>query len=254
MHQGYNVSKERLIGEVVGILAVFFLVNAALALFAYLSVDGFTLAALEAAQQPEGADRIRLFAILTAPLGMLATIGVTVLFLNARGIELYELGLRRPVPWPRTLGLALLIAGGVYVASIGVQFVLSRFGIEANLDDFAIIQGNPLLFLFAITLFTWGSAAFGEEILFRGFIMRNLQALFGDTKTGWAAANVLQASIFGVFHFNQGLGGVIPVFLVALVFGYAFIRFGKTLWPLIIAHGLVDMVSFTLVYLGWTEF
>lgn len=254
MHQGYNVSKTRLIGEVVGILAIFFVLNAALAILLYMSVDGFSLEALEAVQNPNGEDRLKLFAILAAPAGMLATIGVTVLFLNARGIELYELGLRRPVPWKSVLAQGVLIAVGVYAASIGVQFLLAQIGIEANLEDFGIIQDNLLVYLYAVTVFTWVSAAFGEEILFRGFIMRNLQALFGDTKAGWAAANVLQASIFGALHLNQGLGGAIPVFLVALVFGYAFIRFGKTLWPLIIAHGIVDMVSFTLVYLGYTEF
>ncbi|HXV74655.1 MAG TPA: CPBP family intramembrane glutamic endopeptidase, partial [Sphingomonadales bacterium] len=181
-------------------------------------------------------------------------IGVTVLFLNARGVELYELGLRRPVPWKSVLGFGAAIAAGVYAVSIAVQFLLSQAGIEPNLEDFSLIQGNFALYLYAVTLFTWVSAAFGEEVLFRGFVMRNLQAMFGEGERGWHLANVAQAAIFALFHFNQGVGGVIPIFLVALAFGYAFIRLGKSLWPLIVAHGIVDMVSFTLVYLGLTEF
>ena len=254
MHQGYNVSKGRLIGEVIAVLAIFFVVNLALTLLLYLSVAGFTLEALEATQKAGGEDRVMLFVLLAAPLGMLATLGATVLFLNARGVELYELGLRRPVPWKKTFVLGALIAVGVYLASIGVQFLLSRIGIEPNLEDFTMIRGNLVLYLYAVTVFTWVSAAFGEEILFRGFIMRNLQALFGERKGAWAIANVLQALVFALLHLNQGLGGAIPVFLVALVFGYAFVRFGKTLWPLVVAHGIVDMASFTLLYLGVTEF
>lgn len=252
MHQGYNVSKFRLIGEVLGILVIFLVIGVSLTILAYLSVEGFSYASLEAFQKPESLDQVRFYTILTQPFTMLATVGIVVLFLNARGVELYELGLKRPIPWKKTLALGGATMVALFAVAFGIQAVLAQFGVEPELEDFAIIQGQPLLYLYAVTMVAWVGAGFGEEVLFRGFIMKNLQAMFKNEKVGWTAANVLQAGIFALLHANQGLAGMIPVFVIALAFGYAFIRFGKSLWPLIVAHGLFDTVGLTLLYYGVT--
>jgi CAAX protease family protein len=254
MHQGYNVSKLRLIGEVLGILIIFLVIGVSLTILTYLTVEGFSYASLEAFRRPESLDQVRFYTILTQPFSMLATVGIVVLFLNARGIELYELGLKPPIPWKKTLALGAATMAALFAVTIGIQAALAQIGIEPELEDFAVIQGKPLLFLFSVTMVAWVGAGFGEEVLFRGFIMKNLQAMFKNEKIGWAAANVLQAGVFALLHLNQGLAGAIPVFAIALLFGYVFIRFGKSLWPLIVAHGLFDTVGLTLLYFGVTGF
>ena len=62
-----------------------------------------------------------------------------------------------------------------------------------------------------------------------------------------------QAAIFALAHAYQGVTGVLMVFTVALIFGAIFYRCGRNLWPVIVAHGLVDTIAVTSFYfgLGW---
>lgn len=52
---------------------------------------------------------------------------------------------------------------------------------------------------------------------------------------------------------SQGPTGVANIFVLALVFGAVYLRSGRNLWPLIAAHGIIDTVGITLIYLGRTD-
>jgi membrane protease YdiL (CAAX protease family) len=59
----------------------------------------------------------------------------------------------------------------------------------------------------------------------------------------------------GAYHLYQGFGAGLGNFAMGLVFGYVWRRWGR-LWPLIIAHGLIDTVAFVGYalakgHLGW---
>jgi membrane protease YdiL (CAAX protease family) len=47
----------------------------------------------------------------------------------------------------------------------------------------------------------------------------------------------------GAYHLYQGFGAGLGNVAMGLVFGYAWQRTGR-LWPLIIAHGIIDAVAF----------
>ena len=47
----------------------------------------------------------------------------------------------------------------------------------------------------------------------------------------------------GAYHLYQGFGAGLGNIAMGLVFGYAWQRTGR-LWPLVIAHGLIDTVAF----------
>ena len=100
-----------------------------------------------------------------------------------------------------------------------------------------------LLFLIPVS---WGSAAFGEEMLLRGFLLNRIEGL--TRSAVWAVLG--QAAIFALAHLYLGITGVLMVFVVALVFGAVYLRCGRNLWPVIVAHGLVDTVAMTALYLG----
>lgn len=152
--------------------------------------------------------------------------------------------------WQQVLGYALLAVVAAYVLVIAAEAVMERFGLP--LPDYSgfqqLLEGNLVMYLWFLLPVTWGSAAFGEELLVRGFLLHRLEGLAGTT-----AALFLQAIIFAVAHFYQGLGGVITVFLVALVFGAVYLRCGRSLLPLFIAHGVVDTVGITAFYMGWAD-
>jgi membrane protease YdiL (CAAX protease family) len=103
--------------------------------------------------------------------------------------------------------------------------------------------GNYLLFLIPIG---WGTAAFGEELLVRGFLLARFSALVG---TAWGV--VLQAGLFTLGHAYQGVTGMVNIFAVGLILGVVTLRAGGNLWPAIVAHGLIDTLGLTLIYLGY---
>ena len=65
--------------------------------------------------------------------------------------------------------------------------------------------------------------------------------LRGDGCT--AAVLVVSALIRGSYHLYQGFGGFIGNVVMGLVFGWAYQRWGRAL-PLIVAHWVLDIVSF----------
>jgi membrane protease YdiL (CAAX protease family) len=98
-------------------------------------------------------------------------------------------------------------------------------------------------------IIAWTSAGFGEEMLFRGFFLTRLEGLLGKTRLALMLAVVLQAMLFGLSHYKQGPSGILVTGMIGLVFGTFYAR-GRNLWPLIIAHGLMDAVSLVGLYAG----
>ena len=56
-------------------------------------------------------------------------------------------------------------------------------------------------------------------------------------------AVVLQAFIFGFRHSNDLSERSITVGLIGLIMGIAYVNFGRNLWPLIIAHCILNSIS-----------
>jgi hypothetical protein len=79
------------------------------------------------------------------------------------------------------------------------------------------------------------SAGFTEEFVFRGYLQKQLQALFGNT----LVAAVLQVALFTQGHLYQGMARLIPVALMGAVLT-AVALWRKSLIPGMIAHGVGD--------------
>ena len=161
------------------------------------------------------------------------------------------LGLRKPDRLGRA---ALLVAAGLVLgelaASLMVQLVLTPLGHRPpTIPPFlAHVKGDLGEYLYWMIPVTWGSAAFGEEMLFRGFVLDRLDQLMGR-RAVWAAV-ALQGLLFGVAHAYLGVSGAAVAGALGLVLGAVFVLGGRNLWPCIIVHGLVDSISMTAVYLG----
>ncbi len=56
-------------------------------------------------------------------------------------------------------------------------------------------------------------------------------------------ALVASSLLRGAYHLYQGFGAGLGNVAMGLVFGYAWQRTGR-LWPLVIAHGVIDTVAF----------
>lgn len=94
----------------------------------------------------------------------------------------------------------------------------------------------------------WFSTAFVEELLFRGYLMNRLANLLNKTKVAWAFALIINTIIFGLFHSAQGFTMVIKTGLSGFLFGVAFLLIKRRLWPLVIAQGILDTITFLSFY------
>jgi membrane protease YdiL (CAAX protease family) len=99
------------------------------------------------------------------------------------------LGFRRaPHPWR----MAAVVFGLVVVWSL-LQFGLFRpmlnhlTGTTEDLSQFADLQGN-LGLLAELLLLTWTVAAFGEELVYRGFIQTRITDVLGPNRVGIVVA------------------------------------------------------------------
>jgi len=156
---------------------------------------------------------------------------------------------RRLSPF-QVIGYTLTAVLGGYLLAGLSSIALQSLGL-ANRDLSLIadgLSGNLTLYLWFMIPVVWGSAAIGEELVARGFLLHRIETLASTN-----VAIVLQAIIFAVAHIYQGIVGVVSIFFLALLFGKLFIRSGRNLLPLILAHGIIDSIGITLIYLGFAE-
>jgi membrane protease YdiL (CAAX protease family) len=82
------------------------------------------------------------------------------------------------------------------------------------------------------------SAAFAEEVVFRGYLQRQFTALTGSA----SLALVTQAGLFGVSHGYQGLAACAKITVFGILFGLLAL-WQRRLRPGIIAHALTDIIA-----------
>ena len=156
-----------------------------------------------------------------------------------------DIGLSRPESWSKTIKLALVAM--LIVQIIGtLQFFLSKSPQDLSSYQEAMTPWGLLGWI----VIAWTTAAFGEEIIYRGFYMKQIARLFGEQKSSsWVIGLVLSSIGFGLVHFHQGLGGMLGAGFIGLVYGIFYLVSGRNLWVTILAHGLTDTTSFILLYL-----
>lgn len=118
-----------------------------------------------------------------------------------------------------------------------------------DLSSFRRIQGDSYT-LGVTLLLVWTVVAFGEEMVFRSLVLSRLQELFGSGRRAVALAVAVQAILFGLGHLYLGPRGVLTAVVIGAIYGTWFLVRGRTLWPLILAHGLTDTISILAIYSG----
>ena len=171
--------------------------------------------------------------------------------LRVNGESWRMLGLVRPGSLGRMfLAIVALYAAVVASALIIIEPLAHALGWGTlDVGAYTNLRGDPTE-LAKILIIAWTTAAIGEELLFRGFLLTRLEALLGNTRISTAFAVILQAVLFGVAHAYLGAKGIMTATFVGLIYGAWYVMRGRNLWPLIVAHGLTDTVSLLAIYAG----
>jgi membrane protease YdiL (CAAX protease family) len=173
------------------------------------------------------------------------------LMLWLRGVAWRDLGLRRPTSWRSTLLLGIAIGIGYqYFSLYVIEPLIARMtGSLPDVSQFAPLIGNTFFLVFSLVL-SWTLAAFGEELVYRAYLMNRVVDLVGSNRAGWLISLIVVSILFGVSHLYQGTSGVITITLTGMMLGGLYLVTGRNLWLPIIVHGVNDTVGFILIFLG----
>ncbi|WP_327148916.1 CPBP family intramembrane glutamic endopeptidase [Nocardia sp. NBC_01329] len=175
---------------------------------------------------------------LLGVLRLAAWAGLALYLLWRSGIGSRAIGLARARFRPDGLH-ALALAAVIGLPGLALYLLAQALGVNVTIVPDALSDHwwrIPALVLSACA----NSAA--EEIVVVAYLLTRLRAL------GWSDNSALAASALlrGSYHLYQGLGGGLGNVVMGLVFGRYWQRTGR-LWPLIVAHAVIDIVA----YLGY---
>ena len=168
-----------------------------------------------------------------------------------RGQGWRAVGFTPPANWGRALLFGIVFGVAYQVFSLyALEPLMMWFGGEPpDLGHFAALRGN-ITFLLVMLALSWSLAAFGEELVFRGYLLNRIAELANRSRAGWALGLVATSVLFGIPHLYQGVSGAIIAGLLGLAVGALYLASGRNLWVPIIAHGVLDTTGFALIFFG----
>ena len=209
---------------------------------------------------PDTAQRLRQF----GPLGVVAMLAIfasSVLGFIVTAILVFVWARHSNTPL-RALGFktlphpaATLLAGVAFgvTLKLGVKSIaMPLLGAPAINQTYHYVAGNAaaLPLLIGTVLI---SAAFGEEVFFRGYLFERLGALLGASRAALFATVLVTSGLFALAHYqDQGLPGVEQASMTGLVLGGIY-AWRKEIWLPMIVHAAYDLAAILLIYMGWEE-
>lgn len=168
-----------------------------------------------------------------------------------RGVSWRSIGLTRFKNWKATIGYGL--GAGLLLEAfqlfVSQPILVKWLGKQPDLETFRNLHGNVGVTLIFIAL-AWTLGAFGEEMVYRGYLMNRVADLFNRTRAAWVISLFAVHIGFGLAHAYQGITGVLDEALMGFLLGIMYLRTGRNLSVPIIAHGVQDTIDFLLIFLG----
>lgn len=163
--------------------------------------------------------------------------------LSALGLGSFRQG------WIKNTSLGFALALSIGVPGLVFYIVTKELGFNTTVVPTSLDSHwwtVPILILTALR------AAVSEEIIVVAYLFLRLRQL------GWSAWSIILASALlrGSYHLYQGFGGALGNVIMGVVFGWVYHRWGRIM-PLVVAHLLLDIVSFLgypLAVMWWPQF
>jgi len=137
--------------------------------------------------------------------------------------------------------VAAFVLGSIIMANI--------IGIPegSDMSNYEFLRNNIGMLL--VTLFgTYIVASFGEEVIYRGFIMNRLMELGLTSRVGKMLVILISAIIFGLVHYQWGPMGMVQTAFMGAVLAFFYIKLKKRIWILVLAHAYMDTLLLLQMY------
>ena len=139
--------------------------------------------------------------------------------------------------------VAAFILGSIIMANItGVPE-------SADMSAYAYLKDNIGMFLLTLGG-VYIVSSFGEEVIYRAFLINRFLELGIDSKKGRVVSVLLSSIVFGLVHYQWGAMGIVQTGFMGLALGICYLKFKKRLWILILAHVYMDTILMLQVYLA----
>jgi uncharacterized protein len=172
--------------------------------------------------------------------------------LRLRGLRWRSVGFS----WPPRIAhaIAVGVAVGIAMELLAIYAIepllATAFNAPPDLSDFRPMVGN-LKLLGVLLIFNWTLAAFGEELVYRGYLMNRVAGIAGGGRGAWILSLILVSIVFGCAHGeSQGVTGIVMEAWNGLLLGALYLACGRRLAYPIIAHGVSNTLAFVMIFLG----
>ena len=146
----------------------------------------------------------------------------------------------------------ILMSIVVFVFSALAFMVVSVFiqtSSNADMSGYNHLKGNLPMFLLSLAGVYIGSS-FGEEVVYRGFLINRIAEIGNRSKPMWFIAIIISSAIFGLSHFQWDIIGIFQTSLTGLALSTAYILTKRNLLVLILAHVYLDTILLLPLYLA----
>jgi membrane protease YdiL (CAAX protease family) len=178
--------------------------------------------------------------------GMVLVGALTAGFLLTGQLSLSELGVGN-ARWGYTLGFAVVWTGVMFAYSPLADRIATHFVDKPpTLGAFRAIQQSLPKLLAGIAI-AWLLGGILEELVFRGVVLRSVEALLSPIVGSAAAALIaIVAAALGatLIHYYQGPRAMIIIAQLSVLFGVLFVISGHDLLAVMLCHGFYDTIAF----------
>lgn len=201
-----------------------------------------------------GEDTIRnLTVVWIANIFMLVMVWTS---MRLRGDTLKDFGLTfkriRLREAPKIFGLSLLVFVIASIAYLLGPIILAYLGNVQQTADYSRLDflKDNLLGLLLSLAGVYLISSFGEEVIYRAFLINRISELLQSSKYSSVIAVLISSVFFGLIHYEWGMMGMIQTGCMGLVMGISYIRLKKRLWVLVLAHGYMDTLLLVQLYIA----
>lgn len=145
--------------------------------------------------------------------------------------------------------LVMALGMGGYLLGSALMINFTGFPEAADFSSYNYLKENTWMFVLALTGVYIGSS-FGEEVIYRAFIITRIQTLGNKTRLSSIWAIIISTVIFGGIHYDWGPMGIAQTAGMGLVMGICYLKLNKKLWILILAHAYMDTILLVQLFLA----
>lgn len=141
------------------------------------------------------------------------------------------------------LAMAGFVIGSIVMANI------TGIPEGSDMSGYDFLKNNlPMLLVTLIGVYIVSS--FGEEVIYRAFLITRFSEIGKNKKGAIVLAVILSSVIFGLIHYGWGPMGIVQTAFMGLALGICYIKLKKRLWVLILAHAYMDTILMVQMYLA----